>query len=208
MLVAMDLANKLHKAVTAPDKDKKNSKITEQTIKFATGVVTMLTSATFSHILVTGKGAPAGPFLGVAKSGKLLNLIPNGLITNFPPDCNAEFTSSTSTILAEYLISKSRIDFTEVTGSCTATPITPGVLALGTATNGKLSGLDGNELATKIQTTLSMKSTETLKNFYEALCNYIMKNITLNYLPGSINGGFTSGGGELMLGTGIKGVIS
>jgi len=208
MLVAIDLAEKLHKSVTALDKDNNKSSITEQTIKFATGVVTMLSSATFSHMLVTGNGVPEGSFIGVASSGKLLNVMPNPIISNFPADCNPQYTLSTSAILSEYLMTKSVINFTEVTGMCTATSKTPGALATGSATNGKLIGLNGNDLASKIQATFAMESTETLKTFYQTLCDYIMKNITLNYLPGTINGGFSAGGGPLIGGTGIQGVIS
>lgn len=208
MLVPNDLANELHKSVTAKNHENNNSELTQQTINFANGVINMLKSASFSHQLVEGSAPPGGKFNGKASLGKLMNLNPSLLSSNFPGECKQNFTSSTSSSLSSYLLSKAIIEFNKVEGMCTATTNSPGMLEIGSAKNGKLTGLNGNELSAKIKTDLSINETETLKRFYETLCNYIMKNIELTYLPGSVKGKFSAGGGPLIMGTGIKGIIT
>jgi hypothetical protein len=60
----------------------------------------------------------------------------------------------------------------------------------GQAKDGKIVGITGQALATMVASDMGIQQTKEMVYSYQALCDYVMNNIELSYLPGMVNGIF------------------
>jgi len=170
---------------------------------------------------VTGNGVPVnhtsptpvpGSFEdGAADNGVIVGIVPTTLYSIFFPEVSkgvgpdhiAVVTGAVTnycTTVATYLTTKSLVSFAtgNVTGACTALqpvppnfPGAPGALVGGTATGGVLSGLDGDELADLVKTSMGFtENMPDIRPFHRALCGYLQDETSVEFLTGTILGTF------------------
>lgn len=215
-LVSLDLATALYDSVGSPtDSGGGDTFPTEEIMAYADGIIAALRggTATFAPGLIQATGPIGSPITGINSTGGIMvGLLPS---TMYDYTQNAGNNSSTTpgkllkehTAVLTYLGTNGIISHAGVgiTGNCTATVVSAGPLANGSAVGGVVSGLDGSVLAGLVGSALEFTGPD-MQPFYEALCNYIINNTEINF--STITGTFPVGGGVLTLGAGVGGVIS
>ena len=193
--------------------------VTEELTGYATGYVTALKTGLASHSsgTVVGTAPPGGPLVGgAATAGQISGVIPTvmtGIMsaTGGFHFANQAMISSENSATLGYVESAGIIDFESgsVNGTCTATILSPGILANGTGTDGEISLLVGSALASLIKPIVSpTQSAPLMVPFYTALCNYTMDYLRVNFSTGTVTGNFAPGGGALTGGAASGGVVT
>jgi len=212
MLDKTELAKEINDAIGATDAEGNSIAVTSEMETYAEAVITTLTSATFTHLLVEGTTANGAPLqVGKADNGLFLppllaptwfGVMQVGFPTANPAELLKEATCSTT-----YLSGASRINFTagNITGQCTSTPTSPGPLAAGQGSQGTIDELVGSDWGSSCMPT-GGDSTLTNKIF-TAISDYIITNSEATYLPNTVNGVCPPGAGPLSAGTGAGGTI-
>lgn len=230
-----ELAEKLVETLNMKDKDGGSVPSTKRAKALAKGVVTGLKAAKTMHPLVLGNGialnAPApnaGSFVsGIAMNGKIIGFLPapimgamsSVLVEGVDPQYQGPMLANLqkqATAISTYITASAFVNFNKVEGNCTALlpnpppfPGAPGVLVAAFAKNGKVVGLQGPILAAQVATAMGTPLvTPDMISFYSALTDYIQDKTEVEYLVGTINGGFSIGGGPLIGGTAVSGLIS
>ncbi len=190
-----------------------------QLLGWSNGICTHLITQGLVNIapgLVTGVCPSGGPLTsGAATNGLIVGLdytILAPLVVGFSG------YPSVSTILLAFcqqnvihILTLGRVSFASgnITGTCTNTGLSPGPLSNGAGTNGVISGLDGTILATAIHGAAGYPGSVSTKliQFCTAICNYLMTNASVTFLPGTITGTCPIGGGALSAGAGLGGTF-
>lgn len=96
-----------------------------------------------------------------------------------------------------------------ITAICTNTALSPGSLSAGAGTNGVISGLDGTILATAIHGAAGYPGSVSTKliQFCTAVCDYLMTNASVTFLPGTVTGSCPIGAGPLSAGAAVGGTF-
>lgn len=205
-----DLASSILTALGSPvDKDGNPVSVTDQMRSYARAVIDTLMAGTFANApgTINGSAAPGGPLMGgTGVGGVVSGLSPSvwgsDLASAFPaaPKTADEARDSTTYLMASALVGFASGD---ITGTCTATPSSAGILANGAGTDGTISGLDGSAWATAAEAPGPLGVP-----FYSAVAAYLMKNASCSYASGAVTGTFAANGGPLVAGTGIGGMIA
>jgi len=212
MLDKTELAKEINDAIGATDAEGNSIEVTAEMETYAEAIITTLTSATFTHLLVEGTTANGAPLqAGKAENGLFLppllaptwlGVMQTGFPTANPAELLKEATCSTT-----YLSGASRINFKpgNITGQCTSTPSSPGPLAAGQGSQGTLDELDGSDWNSSC---LPPDGDPTLgQKILTAITDYINKNSEASYLPNTVNGVCPPGSGPLTAGIGSGGTI-
>jgi hypothetical protein len=189
------------------------------------GVVAAVKAAQYANPVVVGGGVPvnapspnAGTFTGSSQAGKFLVVTPSlisapAIALASSPLIIPQITAQAGAI-ATHLMSMGLINFSFVEGNCTALgpfpapfPGAPGVLVAGRAKGGKLSGISGAVLGPAAIAAMGGVIGPDTIPFYTAMCDYLMEKAEFEYLPNSINGAFSIGGGPLIGGVGMGGIV-
>lgn len=214
MLVIDELASKINDAIAAKDKDGNPIAVTPAMKTYANAIITTLKAGIVNNVpgTVTSTGAPGAPIPDGAASGGLVSaLIPAtwvGVMVSGNPTSNPATLLNEATISTGYLMSSSLIAFQVggITGTCTATPVAPGILAAGAGTGGKLSGIDGSAWDAALAAVT--QGGPLGKPIYTAIADYVKDKIEATYLTGTVVGAFAIGGGPLIAGAGIGGTLA
>jgi hypothetical protein len=165
---------------------------------------------------ITGTCPPSSPLSSGAGTGGLISGLSGSRLASAVATAagygsvSSELSAFGAQIVA-HIQTSGIVTFTsgEITGTCTNTPISPGPLADGAGSGGKISGLSGSMLATLIQGAAGYPSVSAqLTNFCTAIVNYIMTNASVTYASGDVEGVCPTGGGSLSAGTGVNGTIA
>jgi hypothetical protein len=203
MLVGKDLAEKMYAVYKSKDADGNTIKSTDAIVAFAEGFVQMITAGAMQSV-VTGFGMPnqqpipptSWSFLGTSTKGNLMGLVPTLISTKLAsaiPDGDASLMLKEAKAVSNYFMTQANVTFAQVVGHCTAatgSPPVPGPLLGGQAKDGKIVGITGQALATMVASDMGIQQTKEMVYSYQALCDYVMNNIELSYLPGMVNGIF------------------
>jgi len=210
------LADKIMIGLKQPtDKDGKKIAATNHAKALATAIINSLKGVTFTHALVTATGGPADspPITdGQALGGILVGLTPslylNEMIKAFP-DSNPAILSQEASASTSYLQASLLINFEagSITGQCTATTNSPGILAAGQGVNGKVSGINGQSWGSTVLSAMGASSSPYIIDVYTEIANYIMENAVGSYQVGQVTGVFPAGGGALIGGIGAGGLL-
>lgn len=212
MLDKKALAEEINKAIGATDKDGNSIETTAEMETYAEAIITTLTSATFTHLVVEGTTANGAPLaLGKAENGLFLPplLAPTWLgvmLSGFPTANPAELLKE-ATCSTTYLTGASKINFQagNITGQCTSTPSSPGPLAAGAGSLGTLDELKGSDWSSSC---LPPEGDKDLSDkIFTAITDYITANAEASYLANTVNGVCPPGSGPLTAGTGVGGTI-
>jgi len=210
-LVVSDLASAILSALGPPtDKDGHPISVTTEMTKYAQAVVDTLHAGIVANApgTVVATGAPGAPItLGAATGGLISALLP----TTWLADLTSGFAGADSSQLSAeanasttYLMASGKVSFAvgDITGNCTATPLSGGPLAAGAGSGGLVAGLVGSAWATTV-------STGPLASpVYTAVAGYIMANARCAYATGKVVGAFPPTGGPMTLGAGTAGTIA
>lgn len=227
MLVSDKLFSMLKAALGNPTDEKKMPVMSLPQLKaFADAFVNGLKASQTIHMAIGGSGlavnAPspdAGKLVGgSAMAGKIINLNPQLIATQMiqgaqsalNPQATANITKSVSTITT-YIMASGLVNFSagSVTGNCTAitgSSPAPGVLVAAKGEKGKIQGLVGSALMAQMSAVQG--PLPNLLSYCNAICDFVVQNAQVDYLPQTINGAFPSGGGAVIGGTAVSGVIS
>lgn len=214
MLVPADLASAIRVAIGATDKDGNPITTTPEMLAYANAIIDTLSAGSLDNATgsVTGTGIPLSPLVNGAASGGLLTLSSGpwsaALSSGFPSADPGKLSAETG-VSVPFVESNSQIDFPSgtITGTCTATPATPGILAGGAGAGGQLSGLDGDAWATAVVGSQGLSVNALAKAIYNAIVSYLSSNAEGTYASGQVTGTFGIGGGPMMAGTGVGGSV-
>lgn len=215
-MVGADLAEAIRVAMGFP------LPVSSQLSGLASAIVSHLSSTSvvsFAPGSVTGVAPlpPAPPFpalqTGAASNGLIVG--PTGavlapLVQSMAgyPSVSAELLGMCTAICTHYT-TKSKVAFAtgKVVGVCTNTLITPGVFT-GTATDGTLSGLVGDDLADEIHAAAGFPGSTSapLKAMANAITTYILANAVA--LGGVMTGVAPAPSGPITAGAGTGGTVS
>lgn len=214
MLKEVDLANKLHDALAQKtDGNGAPTPVSDQTMNYASGVVAALKAALVNNApgTITGVTAPGAPLSAGAGIGGIITILPAAMIAKanvgMPPQAVPNITKENIAII-QY-IGTGLVTFASgnITGTCTNTPTSPGILAAGAGANGQITGLTGAGAVAAVSSALGSTGPGMLPH-YTALINYILQNAVVAYASGTVVGVAPSGGGPLTAGAGAGGTIS
>lgn len=195
--------------------------VSAQLTGWGTGIVGELTS--FGKIsnppgTVDGIAPTAGGFLvsGIATNGIIFNLDASRLATAVVaaagyPSVSAEVTAICAQLVLHIeTLGKATFNFGGITGVCTNTPLTPGILTGGTGANGFILNLDGTILATAVHGAAGYPGSLSpeLTNFCTAIVTYITANAKLSYLAGTVTATCPAGGGHVASAVATAGLIT
>jgi len=112
------------------------------------------------------------------------------------------------TAIAAYIMASAKVSFAAgmITGKSTATTSSPGPLAAGTGNNGKITGLVGSALASKIKSATTFTGPKQIA-FYTALCDFTMASGAVKFPAATVQGTCTSAG-KMTLGVAAGGTIA
>jgi hypothetical protein len=210
-MVVADLATVINNALGPPlDKNGAPISVTPQMTAYATAVINTLKAGVVAHAAgtVTGSGAPGAALSGGAAAGGTVSglssatwLAAIGTAFGSAPGIAADASSSVA-----YLMGAAKVAFAAgtVTGTCTATPSSPGPLSGGAASGGTISGLSGSAWAAAA----GEGSQPFGATVYGAIAGYIMGHAVAAYASGKVTGAFAAGGGAMTAGTGAGGSIT
>lgn len=213
MLVANDLATAIRTGMGFPTPN------SAQLVGWSSGVISHLISAgivNFAPGTITGSTSPGGSLSSGAGSGGIVSGLSGSAMA--PLVASGAGYPGVSSILQIYcnqiaihiMTGLVTFDPGNVTGSCTSTPLSPGPLVSGAATNGKLNGLSGPTLANLIHSAVGYPGSTSSKliQFCTAICNYLMANASVTFLTGTVTGVCPPGGGPLSAGAASGGMFS
>jgi hypothetical protein len=203
MMNADDLATELFKVYQSVDADGNSVDKTDGSKAFAKGFIDMMTQGKMTS-MVTGLGMPNGApfpgttwsFIGQSVKGNFVGLVPNTLAAQLAaaiPKGKPNLMLKEATAISSYFMTQVNITFVAMYGQCTAatgSPPTPGVIVGGNARDGKVVGAAGAGLAAQVAAAMGVPITPGMIDMYNALCNYVTKNIELSYLVNQVNGAF------------------
>ena len=208
-LIAKELAAKMQQAL-GQKTDGSGAAIPtpDELTKRANGICKALKAGTFAHAgTITAIGAPGSPVtLGTGLLGVLV-LSPAAMITEVLQSAVGPHATAEATAFIAYLATGT-IMFPpgKITGNCTATPVSPGILAAGAGSGGRIIGINAaGAVAAMLAAGIPM-GPESIPH-YNAAITYILANLEGSYSSGSVTGTFAAGGGPLAAGTGIGGII-
>lgn len=195
--------------------------VSSQLTGWGNGVVGHIQSdAEVSHSSgdVTGTCPPSGGPLtgGAADNGAISGMTPGDMATEVMTEAGYPSVSSELTAFCEEIVDHIEtfgvVEFGsgDITGTCTNTPVSPGSLAAGEGSSGFIKDLDGDTLADSIHTAAGYPGVTStpLKNFCNAIVDYIMDNAEVTYSSGDVTGTCPAGGGPLTAGAASNGAIS
>lgn len=215
--MAMDaqaLAKKLHDALAQKtDGNGVPTKISDQTLNYAKGIVAALKAATFSHLpgTVVGVTAAGSPLSNGAATGGVIVIQPGPMIAKVamgvPPEALPMLKTENTAIIG-YLATV-MVNFSPggITGQCTNTAESPGPLQNGAGTGGKLTGATGAAATGFVAAQLGAIGPDMLKH-YTALIDYLVANVEGKYASGSVVGVCPPAAGSLTAGAGTGGTFS
>lgn len=208
-----DLAKKLHEALAQKeDGEGKPTPVSSQTQEYASGYIAALKASTVAHAagLVTATGTPATPIAdGAATMGLFVGLVPAPMLAKTQVGAPGPFSVLENTAVINYVLANATITFDSgtITGTCTATPTSPGPLVAGAGTMGYVEGLDGSACSDFVASQTGLDGPDMEKH-YTALMDYTIESLEVEYLTGSVIGSFATGGGPMIAGTGVGGIVS
>lgn len=213
MLVPLDFADFIRSSMFFP------TPTSTQLVGWASAIVTHLTSnglVNFAPGTITGDTTPGGSLSNGAGAGGIVSGLSGSVLAPIVAS-NAEYPGVSSIlqiycnqIVLHIMTGLVTFDPGNVTGSCTSTVLTPGILVDGAATNGKLLGLNGTTLANLIHSSVGYPgiTSTRLIEFCTSICDYLMSNASVMFLPGTVTGICPTAGGPLSAGTAINGTFS
>lgn len=213
MLVPVDLATAIRTGMVFPTPN------STQLVGWSSGVITHLTSAGIVNFLpgtITGSTTPGGSLSSGAGSGGIVSGLSGSVMAPLVaagagyPGVSSILQIYCNQIATHVMTGLVTFDPGDVTGSCTSTPLSPGPLVAGAASNGKLNGLSGSTLANLIHSAVGYPGSVSLRltEFCTALCNYLMANASVTFLTGTVTGTCPPGGGPLIAGAASGGTFS
>jgi hypothetical protein len=165
---------------------------------------------------ITGIAPPApGPLLDGAGSNGMIGGLSGGNIASavqagFPfSSSSSKFTAFCNTLVS-YIMSGGQVSFASgnITGVCTNTPLTPGVLTAGAGSGGTVGGMSASALASMIQSSIGApSSTPQMTGFAQALIDHVQNNAVVTYGVGTVQAVCPAGGGSITAGSGSGGTI-
>lgn len=208
-----DAAKVILNALGPPlDKDKNPIAVTAQMKAYADAVISTYKAAMFANApgTITGTAAPGGPLMvGTGAGGIVTGMSPSTWLGKTQPAFGGATTlSQEAAASTTYLMSSSIIVFApgDITGTCTATATSPGILLNGAGSGGKITGLVGTAWAAAVLGAIGIPGPLGAA-VYTALAGYIMANADCSYSSGSVVGTFSAGAGPLVAGAGTGGMI-
>lgn len=209
-----ELAKKINEALGATDKDGKKITVTDEMKTYARAVINTLKAGLVNNApgTITGTGAPGGPLSGGAGSNGLITaLVPtlwSGIMTAGNPTAVPAILDQEAALSTAYIMGAGKVSFAagKITGSCTATPVAPGVLAAGAGSDGLIESLSGSAWSAALAAIT--QGGPLAKPVYNIIANYIMEKSVTAYATGTVNGAFAAGGGPLIAGVGLGGTIT
>lgn len=205
-------ADELAKAMWAtmgPQNDAEGNplEIPKQIVNRAKGIVEAFKLTTVSHALVTANGLPGAPITNGAANGGVLAGLTAGPVNARMGDIPAGMKQSNAALMTYLATGTVTFDSGSITGTCSATPTSPGPLVAGAGNGGYLVGLTGSACVSALKGQ-GLKLGPDSEDFYGAIVDYLLENLEVTYAPGSVVGTFPSGGGALIGGLASGGVIS
>ena len=212
-LIAQDLWNTM--GVVDPDTGAPDLSPNDTIKAYGQGVLDMMTNSTCSFIAggFRAVAAPPGSPIqgGDGAGGKL-----GGVVGSVLSSAVSSFLGPEAMVLAKleheavalYIQEAGLVSFAtgSVTGTSTATGVNPGILQLGTASAGKLSGLDGGAMYGRVLAATG-SSGPNGKDFFTALCDNLNRDTVINFSSGTVVG-ITTSSGQLTGGVGSGGKVS
>lgn len=213
MLVPTDLATAIRTAMGFPVPN------STQLVGWANGVISHLETSGIVNFLpgtITGSTSPGSSLSNGAGSGGIVSGLSGSVMAPLVaadagyPGVSSILQIYCNQIALHVMTGLVTFDPGNVTGTCTNTPLSPGPLAAGAASNGKLNGLSGPTLANLIHAAVGYPGSVSAKltQFCTALCNYLMANASITFQTGTVNGLCPPGGGPLSAGTASGGMFS
>jgi len=214
-LIPADLADKIKNDMSF------GGATSTQLVGWATGVIDEIQAAAIINNAagtITGVCPPSGgPLIaGEGTSGIISGMDGSNMATRVKNEAGYPSVSSQLTTfcteIVDHIHNSGSVDFASgnITGVCTNTLLTPGVLTAGAGTDGVISGLDGTALATSIHNAIGYPGgvSPKLIEFCTAFTDYVMSEGVCEYVAGGVTGTCPMGGGALLAGTGVSGTIS
>jgi hypothetical protein len=215
MLVVADLAEAIRIAIDAKDKDGNSIAGTSEMTGYAQAVINTLLVAPINHAIpgdVTGdttagaplqNGAATNGIVGPLSSGVWQSALSSSFPTANPANLSVDANGSTG-----YISSAATSEFAAgtITGSSTATPLSPGILAAGAGANGTIEGLSGAAWAAAVMPPGA--DPVLTQKIYDAISDYVEANAECEYLVGSVTGTTPAASGPLQAGVALLGTIS
>ncbi len=182
---------------------------TAYTQKYSEGIIASIQAATFTHAVVTGVAPSSGGALTVGTAaGGIVSISPSQMEAITDPQFSTSPQIDTENSAIVSYVGTGLINFASgtINGTCTNTPITPGILASGTGSNGTVVGLTGSGALSTVTSALGTIG-PLGSPFYTALIDYINSNAVCSYASGNVTAVISSGGGPIT-GVGINGQIT
>lgn len=213
-LNSTDMAQRIHDDMGFP------GSVSSQLVGWASAVIDELTSGSVANAsgTITGTCPAAGGSLtsGAGTGGVITGLDGPTLATAIAsnagyPSTTSELTQFSDAIVAHLMTGTASFSSGNVTGTCTNTPSSAGILTNGLGLNGTIVGLSGSALASTIHSAVYSAfagPSAKLIEFCTAFTDFIMDNAEIDYASGNVTGACPAGGGALSAGTGILGTIS
>lgn len=214
MLDAVELANKLHgNIIPKIGADGAPLPVSTESQTYAAGVIAALKSAIVSNLpgTINGITAPGSPLSAGSGIGGLIVMTPAPMIAvttgGFNPLSGPDLLKENTAIVT--YIATGLVTFApgNITGQCTSSPTSPGPLANGAGTGGKITALTGAGAFAAVFAALGFLGPDAL-NHYTILINYILDKAEVTYASGSVTGVCPPGGGPLGGGAATGGTIS
>lgn len=213
-LDAQELAHKLHEALSQKvDGHGVPTPVSDQTMNYAAGVVAALKAAIVTNApgTINGLTAPGAPLSGGTGIGGLMVIQPGPMLAKtalgVPPQAVPNIAKENTAVIA--YIGTGLITFAAggITGNCTNTPVSPGPLAAGAGSGGKITLLTGAGATAAVIGAVGFSGPDMIKH-YSALIDYISEKAEVSYASGSVTGICPAAGGPLSGAAGVGGTIT
>lgn len=210
MMVVNDLAQVLWDALGPPSDDSGPLPPSDEIQAYADGYITMLSGGLINHVsgTVNAIGSPGLPVTNGTAIGGLIASIISSIMYDIVSlvIIGAPELSNENAAIATYLMASGLVNFSSgnIGGTCTATQVSPGILAGGYGQQGQITLLVGAALAALLP---SMAGPLQVP-FYVALVSYTMDNAEITYIIGTVVGAFVAGGGAMTGGLANGGTIA
>lgn len=215
-LVIADLAQVILQALGPPnDKNGAPITVTPEMTGYATAVIDAHQAAVVANAsgTVVAAGTPSSPITGGAATGGLITTLSSTiwaseLSSSFPGADSSKLTAEAGASTT-YIKGAAAVSFAPggITGTCTASPVSPGPLANGAGAGGKIAGLSGSAWSAAVLAALGSPG-PLASAVYTAVAGYLMTNAVVAYASAKVTGAFSAGGGAMTAGTGIAGTIA
>ena len=186
---------------------------TSQLDSFAAAIIDHIKTGVVSNApnTVNGSAPPSGgPLIGGTAINGTIALVSTDLeqrivaaIGNPSPQ-----VIQMAVAISSHFVTFSNISFALITGNCTNTPTTPGVL-IGEGINGTIAGLNQNLLASAISSGIGQPNpSPELLTMCQNIITYIQLNASVTYPPASVTAIVSAGGGPIINGSATGGFVS